>query len=325
MPRQKNTRSILGVLILSQLLSIPFLANAAEDSGFKFSGVVEVDHTSSNASGKKSTATGISTAEFGIAAKLGPFDINTVFLAEDIGLTNAADYYPNSGTDFRPDEMHLEELTIASEFGGMGVTIGQMTLPFGVFATSVVNDPATLQIGETKTRAGLMMSGKVGEKFEWNAGAFDGVHRSAASSESGFTANMALSLNDSATIGGGYITPQAATQGNPGLANIHTSKTFGKSTVSVEYVFAPVDKGGSRPSALSLDLGYKLNDKTTLGLHYDTAQQSSLLGGTGDYTGYGVGGAYKLKDNVILNLEYLNASEGSETLEHYKVMVAIEF
>ena len=318
--RQKSHLFTSGLLVSALLLSASAPASAADEPKFEISGVVEVDHTSSNTSGAKSTDTGISTAEFGIAAKLGQFDVNAVLLAEDIGLTDPAGFYPNT-TDFRPDDLHLEELTIGTELGGLGVTVGQMALPFGAFATSIVNDPVTLEIGETKSKMALVVSGKAGDKLEWNVGAFNGVHRSTDAGESGYTVNVVMKLNDTTTIGGGYLTPQGVATGGPALMGLHASKQFGKSTVSAEYVAAD----DSSVNGTSLDLGYELNDKTALGLHYDLAQNVGLLGGAGDYSAYGAAVAYKLKDSVTLNLEYLNASEGIESYEHYKVMVAVEF
>lgn len=319
MKHQVTIKSKLAVLISTILMSASLTVQAA-DSAFEFSGVVEIDHTTSDASGTKSNDTGISTAELDIATKLGNFDINAVLLAEDIGLTNPVDFHPYS-TEYRPDDLHVEELTVSTEVGSLGVTVGQMAMPFGVFPTSIVNDPVTLEIGETKTNIGLVISGKAGDKIEWNIGAFDGTHRSTTASESGFTVNAVMNINDSTSIGGGFLTPQGAAAGGLGLVNLHASKGFGKSTVAVEYMATD----DSSINGISLDLGHELNDKTSLGLHYDMAQNLGLLGGAGDYTAYGVGAAYKLKDNVILNLEYLNASEGVETYQHYKVMVAVEF
>jgi hypothetical protein len=312
-------------LPLAALLATTVNVCIAAEPVIDFSGLLETEYTSSNTNGSGSTTTGVSTAEFRMNARAGRFDIDAVLLAEDIGLVDAADYYPNSGDAFRPDGMHLESITVGTRFGDLGIRLGQGVLPFGDFTSAIVNDPATMQIGETKTRMGLLVSGGNGDTMRWNAGVFNGTHRSNAASETGAVISLAMTPDDTTTLGAGYISLQGAAKDAPALGDVYASKRLGKTTLSAEYVFTVAESGGNKPAALSLDLGYTLDPATMLGLRYETAQQGGLLGGSGDYRAYGIGATRKLKDNVVLNLEHLDASEGSISYHHSRVMVAVEF
>lgn len=158
-----------------------------------YAGLVEIDwdRSSLRDAGQRTLTIdpSIATFELALSANVTPqWSTNLVMLAEDIGVTDNADYMPTPGaTDKRPDRLHIEEFTFGYSSNIFEAAVGRMTLPFGKLQTGLLSDPQVLVLGETSTEMGARALYRNGEAYLGGA-IFDGNLRSVAPDETGYIA-----------------------------------------------------------------------------------------------------------------------------------------
>lgn len=139
-------------------------ASAESGSWFKsveIGGVVEVEvGHSDNGNASDTTDVTVPTAKLGIAAQ-----VNDWVAAELVAL------YEDDGTHSGQFDVDTAMVSIADPDNIWFVNAGQYTLPFGVYASNMVSDPLTLEIGKTRDAAigvGLAQDGMSGSFFVFN-------------------------------------------------------------------------------------------------------------------------------------------------------------
>ncbi len=275
---------------------------------------------------ESATDTSISTLELDLAAEFTPhWRTDLVLLAEDIGVTDHNDFIPaDDAEDKRPDKLHVEEFTLGYTGETVEAAAGRMTVPFGVFATALLSDPQTLEVGETATEAGAWLAYRSGDWYV-GAGAFDGNLRSVAPDENGYLAFVGWQ-NDQVEIQLGYLSSQYAGKDAPELFNLAAVGQLDAWFASGEFVGALSSEQGQRPRAFALELGREFVGSWNSAVRYQQTSGFSVLdGGDERYEEWAVGVNYALNDFINLGLEYAIGEE-SEPQQHATLArVAITF
>lgn len=254
------------------------------------------------------------------------WQLNATLLAEDIDNTNPDDYRPRlHQADDRPDILHLEELVLTYTQDQTEISAGRYTLPFGDFETTVITDPQTLEVGETRTSLGASLRhawGDFSAKFSW----FNGNLRSTVPDESGFSAGLDYALSDNLRLGAGYLSSQGAMADAPALWNLYAAAEQGDWRWHAEYVATDHEQNGERPRAWSLDVGYDINPQWAAGARYQQTDRAGVLdGGNGEYREWAVAGFYTPRPHLTFGLEYAAADEGPAEAQQWLLQAAFEF
>jgi hypothetical protein len=310
-------------------------ATTASAADFEFGGLLEFEYanTRTKVAGETNDqdAAYLATAEFGFGLKFNEhWRADLVLLAEDIENTDPDEFRPAlHDADDPPDQLHVEELVLTYTRGDTDIYAGRFTLPFGDFGTSVITDPQTLEIGETKTSLGATVSHNLGHSWgnvNVQVTYFDGNLRNSAPDESGFAAGLEAQSIRGIRFGLGYLSSQGAGKDAPSLWNVYATGEQGAWNWHAEYVAATDEENGEKPRAWSLDAGYAFNDQWSAGARYQQTDRASVLeGGDGDYEEWAVAGFYSPWEHVSLGLEYANGEEGNSKADQWLMQVAVEF
>ena len=113
-------------------------------------GVIELELVSESPAGEESSVSaGVGTAELGIGAEINDQWGGEILIENDDGTIALADAF----------------LTYEAG-GGLSASMGQQTLPFGVYETNLISDPLTKELGET-AHTSLVLSGEAAQ-FGWS-------------------------------------------------------------------------------------------------------------------------------------------------------------
>ncbi|MCF8216950.1 MAG: LbtU family siderophore porin [Chlorobium sp.] len=309
------TRSI-ALACLGVLLAVP--ASSAEKEqekkelikGLSISGLVEVEGSYFDSEGESSTDLILSTFELGFEANVTDWlSAYAVLLYEEDG----------------DDELIVDEayIRMKKEESPIFAEAGRMTQAFGNFATGMISDPLTLELGETKHHASLRVgyeadpltasiavmngdvqkigkddintvvasigaAGEVNESFSYGLGA---SYISNIGDTDGLQESWPSSGNETSDFVAGY--------------SVYGIAGFGDFEMRAEYLaaaeeFQDGDAAGSRPQAYNLEVGYDFPFPMHFALRY---------AGADDFAAdeqYGATLAYDLAEQATVALEYLH-------------------
>lgn len=217
--------------------------------------------------------------------------------------------------EFEP--LFVKEFIFSHRFGPDHEGIaGRMKLPFGNFRTATVTDPQTKKIGQSKTDAGLGMTGKRDTAgLTWNVVAFADDYRMPGPGADGATANLVWTPADHWTFGAGVISHQYARADAPALANLHVAARGASWEWSGEYVAALDSQDVERPRALSLDGTFGFAPQISLGARAQTAaRRFSDAGARMRYDEWAVALKYAASTHAMAGIEYLKGTQRDESV-----------
>lgn len=283
----------------------------------EMSGLIEVDLTSgSDYDDVSSSDITLSTMELGIAAQVNDWVSGELVLLWEEG-------------DTEPVDLDSATITIGnSEQNPLFLTAGLMTVPFGVYETSMLSDPTTLELGETGDSAilvGFEASGVYGSVYGFNGG-MDKVDSDDAIDVFGASLGFAME-NDSMNlnVGADYISNLANSDGmsdaigeeelldEVGGIAAHVILGLGNFTCIAEYVAASDELMGYEPNATHLEADFTtemLGNETTLAATYQMTSEAAIIGLP--ETRYGVAAGMGILEHTTVTVEYIHEEDYSE-------------
>lgn len=315
----KRHKKVVSLACLGLLLAAS--ASAAESGsqeieivkGVAVSGLVEVEGSYVNTKDNSETDLILSTFELGIEAKMNDWiSARGVLLYEEDG----------------DDRLIVDEAYIRMKKEDMPffVEVGRLTQVFGNFATGMISDPLTLELGETKHHASLRV-GYEAEPFTASLSVWKGdVQKSDKSDINSYVAAIALGEKVSDgfryELGASYINNIGDTDGLQdsfgeddrrtsnfvGGYSVYGIAGFGDLEFRAEYLaaadrFSDGDMEGLRPRAYNFEIGYDFLDPLHLAVRYGGAEDFSVE------RQYGATLAYDLTDFATVALEYLHVKD----------------
>ncbi len=299
---------------------------------FTLSGVIEAEASLNHAEGgDEEDDLRLSTVQIGLDVEFSPWLGGHV-----IGLWEEDDTEP----------MVIDEavLSLTSPWQLFGQTpalhIGRQYLPFGKFASGMISDPLTLELGETHTTAAVLATS--GEYWNTSLSVFEG----SVDNNDGFD-SWVLAIEstpcEGATFGASWISDLAESDAGlvqdeglyrndvPGWSAFVGLKhgIFGLSAeylaaverFETEQVEAGGDLTGRRPEAWTLELSWQATDKLLVAGRYEEAN-----GYQADVHRYGATASYGLCDYALLAVEYLHAdADGDDPVHTFTTQLAVEF
>lgn len=250
-------------------------------------------------------------------------------------------YEEEEGED---DDIEVDEalmtLTCPVEFmgGELSMTGGKLYVPFGHFASHLITDPLTLDLGETNDTA-LYVGWEKSELLALKAGVFNGEADTDGDNQAidSFVASVEVTPAKGVSMGASYLSDlaesdielarDAADLGNvyrssvPGVGAF-VSLEFGDCTFEGEYLAATrsfsrqvvaaagEDEGeltGRRPRAWNLELAYAPLEHWEFALRGEGARDFQ-----DDLTRYGAAVSHGLLEHVVVGLEYLRGDGKGE-------------
>ncbi len=311
---------------------------AAEESGqgtalvkgLSFSGLLEVEGAYQDADGESSSDLSLATIELGVEAK-----------ATDWLSARTTLLYEQHGDDrILVDEASIKMKRDDSPFF---VKAGRFTQSFGNFATGMISDPTTLELGETKHHASLQ-TGYEGGGVSASLTLFKGDLQKAGKDEIN-TFVGALAIGGEASerfayeIGGSYCSNMGDTdtlQDDFEMAHFTTADyvggyslfsrfRFGSVEVRSEYLaaakrFVDGERLGLKPATYNVEAGYDLAESLHLALRYAGAEDFNVE------KQYGATLACDLSEKATLALEYLhNSNDDGSNSDAVTVQLAMGF
>ena len=246
--------------------------NEAWYDNLNFSGLIEVQASYTDPdSGNSSSDLIVATAQLGVEADL------TENLSAAIVLL-----YEEDDTDL---EVDVTTVSYVHGDSGFSFTLGQDYLPFGAYSTAFINDPLTLELGETRETA--LVANYEGGQFAGAFYLFNGDQDEDDRDQlSNFGARIAF-VSDNFTIGADYISNLADSdglqEGDYGLSsgedvvdgfNIYGEFTIGSVMLFVEHLSAldefAGDGNNSEPSATHFEIVYEMGAFTYAAAYQET-------------------------------------------------------
>ncbi len=244
------------------------IANSWADS-VQVSGVVEVEAGAWDGDHESGSDLSLATVELGVDAKVNAYTEAHLLLLYEEGEND--------------DEIALDEGIITIAHPAMGpayLSAGRMYVPFGSFATQMVSDPLTLEIGETGETAVLFGyegdQGLYGSLYLFNGDTRDGGDDTIEH----WGGNIGYTWGDDLRgleMGASYISSIGDSDGldlrevadYEGGLGVHATAHAGRFTVVAEYVAAMGDLAGpgTEVAAWNLEAGY----------HFDIAERPSTV------------------------------------------------
>jgi hypothetical protein len=218
------------------------------------------------------------------------------------------------------DRIEVDEATINLASGAWSGRIGRQYLPFGHFHSHFINDPLTLELGET--RATALLAGYDGSNWRLSAFAFDGKadRKTGEGQLDDFGLSLRLTPHKSLEVGVSYLSDLADSgaeladtyQRRVGGWSAYAEGPIGPLKLSGEILgaarhFAKADLDadgngkGDRPLAWNLEAASDLSETVEIALRIegsrDLAEQPELQ--------YGASISWSPYPHVSLSLEYL--------------------
>lgn len=333
MNRVKKT---ISLACLGVLLSLP--AAAAENDpektalikGVSFSGLVEVEGSYVDNDGDSSSDLSLATFELDLEARVTDWlSAHAVLLYEEDG----------------DDELLVDEAYIRMKKEDMPffAEAGRMTQAFGNFATGMISDPLTLELGETKHHASLRV-GYEADPLTASLALLKGdVQKAGKDDINTFVAAIGAAgeVNESFRygLGASYISNIADTDGlqdayEPyghetsefvGGYSVYGIAGIGSFEFRAEYLtaadaFSDGDLAGMQPQACNFEIGYDFPLPLHLALRYAGADDFEVE------KQYGATLAYDLAEEATLALEYLHMKNEDRTKsDMVTLQLAMEF
>ncbi|ABB23502.1 LbtU family siderophore porin [Pelodictyon luteolum] len=304
-----------------------------ESPTVSFGGFVEVEANSVDTEGKKSTTDiTLATLELGLEASLNPWLTAYGVLLYEQG--------ENS------DNILVEQayIRMKSESSPFFAEVGRLTQSFGTFESSMISDPMTLELGQTRLHASLkagyeegglqgslsVFKGEVqktGESEINSLVAFIGWQKELDSFRYGiggsWTNNVADTdgLKDSFVVGNNTTTTDFV-----GGWSVNAMAGFGPFELRGEYLgacdnFTDGENSGRQPAAWSVEAGYAFEAPLNLALRYEGSDDF----GTND-SRYGATLGWDVTDDACLAIEYQRAdNKGSADTDTFTVQLAMGF
>lgn len=315
----------------------------------EFGGLVEVEaFAGKDFSGVKTSDVSLATVELGLEAK-----ITEVVSAHVVAL------YEEGEED---DHLIIDQGTITlgnAEKSPFQLTAGKMYVPFGSFTSSMVSDPLTLELAETRDtalRAGFAQAGWHGSLYTFNGevdktrgndtmktfGANLGYTLQEGEWQLDLGAGWLNNLGDSNTMRDHIATTSTTVDDFTEALALHANLQYGGWSVMTEYIaaldsFQPGEMDfagrGAEPKAWQMELAYTTEvaaREVTLALGYQRTDEAVALGlPEHRYLGsVGIG----VFDKTTLALEYRHdqdygiAEDGTNESAHQVVaQLAVEF
>jgi len=223
--------------------------------------------------------------------------------------------------------------------------LGRMYLPFGRFASAMISDPLTLELGETRNTAALVAL--EGELWTLSAGVFNGATDTAGDNNSidSWVASLEVTPRENLAFGASYLSDLAESDielvqdatlygSSVDAASAFLSAQCGTFGFTAEYlaaldrfdaplVAAGADLTGRRPSAWSLELDWQPLERLQLATRYEQAHDFQ-----DDLRRYGATASYGLYEHVVVGLEYLCADAKlaeDDPVHQVTAQLALEF
>lgn len=271
----------------------------------EFSGLVEVDYAE-NALDNNKKVLSVDKVEFGITANINQdFNANIVFLSEP----------KEANIDLELGNPVVDEATLNGKISDIDFTLGKLTVPFGMYETALISDPAGKDIGETGGVKALVISTEI-----------NGVTLSAwtgNSKNNGFSVNY---QGENFSVGVDTIRDTATDSkttdiiNNKGVA-INGQASFGNTTIIVEQIKVDGDTATDENGKLTqLELNHTIGDDWVLAV---SSNKGTSTGGAKNDTktiAYGV--TYAMAEGVSLALESSKAKDESSKIS---AQLAYEF
>ncbi|MBM3163442.1 MAG: LbtU family siderophore porin [Chlorobi bacterium] len=298
--------------------------------GFGFSGLVEVEGSYIDSDGDSSSDLSLATFELDLEARVADWlSAYAVLLYEEDG----------------DDELLVDEAYISMKKEDMPffAEAGRMTQVFGHFATGMISDPLTLELGETKHHATLRIGyeadpvtaslavlkgdvqkpgkddintivaaigaeGEVGESFRYALGA---SWISNIADTDGLQDAYEPYGHETSEFVGGYSVY--------GIAGIGSFE-FRAEYLTAADTFSDGDLAGLQPQACNFEIGYDFPFPLHLAFRYAGADDFEVE------EQYGATLAYDLAEEATLALEYLHMkNEDSTKSDMVTLQLAMEF
>lgn len=294
-----------------------------------------------NDGGSDESDIALATVEAGIDAALMPgLSAQVVFLYEE-------------GENDDDIAVDVGSVTVEAELFGWDVPLylkaGKDYVPFGVFNSSLISDPLTLELAETQET--LVQMGWEGEAVGFFAGAFNGDADAVGSGNHNSDWFAGFSITPHERVRGGvYIISDIAEGGLEDAVNTLGGYDNEKAGAGFWVSFNPVDPltldfeyittrghfdraamgltSDMRPSAWNAEAAYALSDPLTLAVRVEGSDD--IFDDTGVEAApelrYGVGASYGVNEFLTLSLEYLRSqNDGAEDDNTVTAQIAVEF
>lgn len=219
--------------------------------------------------------------------------------------------------------------------------LGRQYLPFGKFASRMISDPLTLELGETHTTAAVLSLN--GEHWNASLATFTGSVDNGDDSLDSWVAAFEATPCNGLSVGASWLSDLAESDAAlvqeeglyrdeiPGWSAFVTLQ-HGNFGLTVEYLaavnrFKPeqVEAGGDltgrRPETWNLELSWQATEKLQLAGRYEEADDYQA-----DIRRYGATYSYGLCDYALLAVEYLHSEAiDSEPTHTFTAQLAVEF
>ncbi|ANT64388.1 LbtU family siderophore porin [Prosthecochloris sp. CIB 2401] len=314
--------------ILLSFLTIPALQAQAEQKltdRLSLTGLVETEAAYSDTEGESSSDITLATLELGLEAQ-----VNDWISAQLLLL------YEEDGTDgIEVDEAFV---TLTPEGLPLFVDMGRYTQPFGAFPSTMISDPLTLELGETKQQAGVNL-GYADETFLASLSVYKGdvqktgkdevntlVAMTSFNGEEGdfrwdIGASWTNNIGDSDTL----QEDDKETSDLVGGWSAYLATGMGEFCLMAEYLgateeFEDGSNTGKKPAAWNTELAWDMPSPLSVAVR---------VGGADDYEverHYGGTVAWELAEGATVGLEYLRIGKVDDTdTDQVTMQLAAEF
>jgi len=251
--------------------------------------------------------------------------------------------------DISIDEAYVELNRPKTAGGTLKVTAGRAYLPFGVFASEMVSDPLTLELGETNRN--LLLTAWENGKVAVQLGAYNGDYDTTGHDviDNGFAA-LTVTPAEQISFGVSYLCDLAESNAdllagtdptlyekNVSAASANLTLKFAPVTITCEYLGAlkefsealvadpgkTSDLTGRKPRTWFAELTLAPNEGWAIIGRYEKAKDFA-----DDVARYGATVSYGLDANTVLSVEYLYSDfvrEMGDTAQQITVQLAMEF
>ncbi|KAA6232170.1 LbtU family siderophore porin [Chlorobium phaeovibrioides] len=299
--------------------------------GLAFGGLVEVEANYQDPSDSKATSDlTLATLELGLEAKVNPWLTAYGVLLYEQG--------ENS------DNILVEQayIRMKSESSPFFAEVGRLTQSFGSFESSMISDPMTLELGESKLHASVK-AGYEADGITGSLSVFKGDVQKAGESEInslvaafswqkevdsfryGFGASWTNNMADTDGLQDGFTDKKTTDFVGGWSANAIAG--YGAFELRGEYLgacdsFTDGEYGGKQPSAWSVEAGYDFEAPFSLAVRYEGADDFE----TND-SRYAAALGWEVAEGAGLAFEYQRAENKADTADTdtFTMQLAMEF
>ncbi len=299
--------------------------DALSDSGISLGGVVEVETSIGREDGDDASDVALATVELGIAAEL------TELISAEAVLLWEED-------DTEPVDLDTAVITIGgTDEQPLFVEAGKLYVPFGVYESSMVSDPLTLELGETRESA--VLAGYRTDTLDVQIGLFNGDVDKAGDDDhaDNWIASIMVTPVEGLMVGASYISDlgdsdgleeglREAIEGDEETPGLDYDEAYGFAVfvglemdpvaVHAEYVTAGENFAAGlladtavKPQAWNVEVSASMSERLAVALRFEGADEFPGM----PEAQCGVCVSYALADTVGLALEYMHGSFDNDT------------